>query len=150
MSVSDQFPPTDLSSLSFLTPFIKSKDLTPIPLTELHRIAFYNFLQLPLLDSYKKAIKIAISYVEGMKMKVANTVELKNKTNKILREVMKGQPVIITYRGKPAASLTPLSDEGLEDFILENSPKIRKMISEAVKDVKEGKLTSLEEYMKAS
>jgi len=88
--------------------------------------------------------------MEGMKMKVANTVELKNQTNKILREVMKGQPVIITYRGKPAASLTPLSDEDLEDFILENSPKIRKMISEAVKDVKGGKLTSLEEYMKAS
>ena len=85
-----------------------------------------------------------------MKMKVANTVELKNKTNKILREVMKGQPVIITYRGKPAASLTPLSDEDLEDFILENSPKIRKMISEAVKDVKDGKLTSLEEYLKVS
>ena len=83
-------------------------------------------------------------------MKVANTVDLKNKTNKILREVMKGQPVIITYRGKPAASLTPLSEEDLEDFILENSPKIRKMISEAVKDIKDGKLTSLEEYMKAS
>jgi len=83
-------------------------------------------------------------------MKVANTVDLKNKTNKILREVMKGQPVIITYRGKPAASLTPLSEEDLEDFILENSPKIRKMISEAVKDIKDGKLTSFEEYMKAS
>jgi prevent-host-death family protein len=107
-------------------------------------------LQMSLLDSHKKAIKIAFSYVEGMKMKVANTVDLKNKTNKILREVMKGQPVIITYRGKPAASLTPLSQEDLEDFILENSPKIRKMISEAVKDIKEGKLTSLEEYMNAS
>jgi prevent-host-death family protein len=88
--------------------------------------------------------------LEGTVMKVANTVELKNKTNKILREVMKGQPVIITYRGKPAASLTPLSEEDLEDFILENSPKIRQMISEAVKDIKEGKLTSLEEYMKVS
>jgi prevent-host-death family protein len=102
-----------------------------------------------LVDCYKKAIKIALSYVEGMKMKVANTVDLKNKTNKILREVMKGQPVIITYRGKPAASLTPLSEEDLEDFILENSPKIRKMISDAVKDIKEGKLTPLEEYIKA-
>ena len=38
-------------------------------------------------------------------MRVANTVELKNKTNEILKEVMKGSPVIITYRGKPAASL---------------------------------------------
>lgn len=83
-------------------------------------------------------------------MKVANTVDLKNRTNKILREVMKGQPVIITYRGKPAASLTPLSEEDLEDFIMENSPKIRKMVSEAIKDVKDGKVTSLDEYLKTS
>ena len=37
-------------------------------------------------------------------MKVANTVELKNKTNRLLHEVMRGNPVIITYRGKPAAA----------------------------------------------
>jgi prevent-host-death family protein len=43
-------------------------------------------------------------------MRVVNTVELKNKTNKILREVMKGNPVIITHRGKPAASLAPLTE----------------------------------------
>ena len=29
-------------------------------------------------------------------MRFANTVEFKNKTNKILREVMEGKPVIIT------------------------------------------------------
>jgi len=80
-------------------------------------------------------------------MRVTNTVELKNKTNKILREVMKGSPVIITYRGKPAASLTPLSEDDLEDFILENSPKIQKMIAEAQKDIREGKLISLNEYL---
>lgn len=80
-------------------------------------------------------------------MKVTNTVGLKNKTNQILREVMKGEPVIITYRGKPAASLTPLTEDDLEDFILENSPKIRKMIAEADKDIQEGKVTSLEDYL---
>jgi len=80
-------------------------------------------------------------------MRVANTVELKNKTNKILREVMKGSPVIITYRGKPAASLTSLVEDDLEDFILENSPKIQKMISEAEKDIKEGKVISLKDYL---
>ena len=37
-------------------------------------------------------------------MRVANTVELKNKTNELLRQVMRGEVVIITYRGKPAAS----------------------------------------------
>jgi prevent-host-death family protein len=80
-------------------------------------------------------------------MRVANTVELKNQTNKILKLVMKGSPVIITYRGKPAASLTPLTEEGLEDFVLEHSPKIRKMIAEAEKDIQQGKVVSLEEYL---
>ena len=80
-------------------------------------------------------------------MRVTNTVELKNKTNKILREVMKGSPVIITHRGKPAASLTPLTEDDLEDFVLENSPKIRKMIDQAEKDIQEGKVVSLHEYL---
>jgi prevent-host-death family protein len=80
-------------------------------------------------------------------MRVANTVELKNKTNKILKEVMKGSPVIITHRGKPAASLIPLTEEDLEDFVLENSPKIQKMIAEAEKDIRAGKVISLKDYL---
>ena len=80
-------------------------------------------------------------------MRVANTVELKNKTNKILKEVMKGNPVIITYRGKPAASITPLTEKDLEDFVLENSPMIQKMIGEAEKDIQAGKVVSLKEYL---
>jgi prevent-host-death family protein len=80
-------------------------------------------------------------------MRVANTVELKNKTNKILKEVMKGRPVIITHRGKPAASLTPLTEDDLEDFVLENSPKIQKMIVEAEKDIRAGKVISLADHL---
>jgi antitoxin (DNA-binding transcriptional repressor) of toxin-antitoxin stability system len=80
-------------------------------------------------------------------MKVANTVELKNKTNKLLRGVVKGEPVIITYRGKPAASLTRLTEDDLEDFILENSPSIRKKIAKAEADIKAGKVISLEDYL---
>jgi antitoxin (DNA-binding transcriptional repressor) of toxin-antitoxin stability system len=80
-------------------------------------------------------------------MRVTNTVGLKNETNKILREVMKGSPVIITYRGKPAASLTALTEDDLEDFILENSPKIRRMILQADKDIRAGKVTSLDDYL---
>ncbi len=83
-------------------------------------------------------------------MRVANTVELKNKTNKILREVMEGNPVIITYRGKPAASLSPLTEDDLEDFVLDNSPKIRKMIAEAEKDIQAGKIVSLKQYLEMS
>jgi prevent-host-death family protein len=80
-------------------------------------------------------------------MKVANTVELKNKTNQLLREVMKGKPLIISYRGKPAASLLPLTADDLEDFMIEHSPSIRKKIAQAEKDIKEGKLVSLDDYL---
>jgi len=80
-------------------------------------------------------------------MKVANTVELKNKTNKLLRLAMKGEPVIITLRGKPAASLTALSEDDLEDFILEHSPKIRRMIAEAEADRAAGRVTALDAYL---
>jgi len=80
-------------------------------------------------------------------MKVANTVELKNKTNRILREVMKGEAVIITHRGKPAASITALTEDDLEDFVLEHSPRIRKMIAEAEDARQKGDVIPLETYL---
>lgn len=80
-------------------------------------------------------------------MKMANTVELKNKTNALLRKVIQGESVIITLKGKPAAALTPLTEEGLEDFIIENSPSIRKKIARASADVKAGKVVSLDDYL---
>jgi prevent-host-death family protein len=82
-------------------------------------------------------------------MRVANTVELKNKTNELLREVMKGNPLIITYRRKPAASILPLSEDDLEDFIIEHSPSIRRKIAQAEKDLRAGRLISLDEYLSA-
>ena len=80
-------------------------------------------------------------------MRFANTVELKNKTNKILKEVMEGNPVIITYRGKPAAAITSLKEGDIEDFVLENSPVIQKMIAEARDDIQGGKVVPLKEYL---
>jgi prevent-host-death family protein len=80
-------------------------------------------------------------------MKVANTVELKNKTNQLLRSVMKGEVVIITHRGKPAASLTPLGEDDLEDFVLENSPKSKKMVAEAESARLNDKTISLEAFL---
>jgi antitoxin (DNA-binding transcriptional repressor) of toxin-antitoxin stability system len=59
---------------------------------------------------------------------------------------MNGEPVIITYRGKPAASLTPLTEDDLEDFILENSPRIRKMIAAAEKARQAGDVIPLQDY----
>lgn len=80
-------------------------------------------------------------------MKVANTVDLKNKTNKLLRQAMNGEPVIITYRGKPAASLVALHERDLEDFILEHSPTVQKMIEQAEADRRAGRLIPFAHYL---
>lgn len=80
-------------------------------------------------------------------MKVANTVELKNQTNRLLKHAMRGEPVIITYRGKPAASLTALTESDLEDFVLEHSPRVRKLLAEAEADLEAGRVFKLERYL---
>lgn len=51
-------------------------------------------------------------------MRVVNTVELKNRTNELLRDVVAGEPVIVTLRGKPAAALTRLTEGDLAGFVL--------------------------------
>ena len=63
-------------------------------------------------------------------------MRFKNKTNELLRQVMNGEALIITYRGKPVASLTALSENDLEDFVLEHS--------------KAGRVLSLEAYIAGS
>jgi prevent-host-death family protein len=80
-------------------------------------------------------------------MRVANTVELKNRTNALLRQVRKGEPVIITHRGKPAAAITPLGEDDLEDFVLQHSPKISKLLAEAEADRRAGRVTPLVDYL---
>jgi len=80
-------------------------------------------------------------------MKMANTVELKNKTNELLRRVVAGEPVIITLKGKPAAALMPLTEDGLEDFIIENSSAIRKKIAKAEEDLNAGRVIPLNDYL---
>ena len=80
-------------------------------------------------------------------MKMANTVELKNKTNELLRRVVSGEPVIITLKGKPAAAITPLTEDGLEDFIIENSSAIRKKIAKAEEDLNAGRVIPLNDYL---
>ncbi len=83
-------------------------------------------------------------------MKVANTVELKNQTNRLLKHAMRGEPVIITYRGKPAASLTALTESDLEDFVLEHSPRVRQLLAEAETDLKAGRVLDLERFCERS
>src|SRR3989304_386931 len=57
-------------------------------------------------------------------MKMVNTVELKNRTNALLRQVGRGEAVIVTRRGKPVAALTRLTDADLEEFVLRYTSRV--------------------------
>lgn len=81
-------------------------------------------------------------------MKLVNTVDLKNHTNKILRQVHRGEPVAVTRRGKPYAALLPLTEEGLEDLIFEYSPRLRRLIAEAETDLKAGRTVTWEDFLR--
>ncbi len=51
-------------------------------------------------------------------MRVVNTVDLKNRANELVRRALAGEPVVITLRGRPAAALTPLTEDNLAAFVL--------------------------------
>lgn len=51
-------------------------------------------------------------------MRVVNTVDLKNRANELVRRALAGEAVIVTLRGRPAAALTPLTEESLTAFVL--------------------------------
>lgn len=82
-------------------------------------------------------------------MKFANVKELQRDASGIISRVEKGEDVIITKRGKPAAVIYPLSEDEIEDYMIQYSPGIKKKIEEGLKDSKEGKIIPLRDLIKA-
>ena len=81
-------------------------------------------------------------------MKTVNTVELKNHTNQLLRGVRRrGQPIVVTYHGKPTAALIPLTEAGLEELMFEYSPTLRGLIAEAEADMRAGRTVTWREFL---
>lgn len=58
-------------------------------------------------------------------MRVVNTVELKNRTNELLRDVVAGESLIITRHGRPAAAMTKLTEGDLAAFVMEHTGEAR-------------------------
>ncbi len=63
-------------------------------------------------------------------MRFAGVKELKQKTMGLLKESEKGDIVITAY-GKPAAVLHHVTDEDLEDYLMESDPEFQSRIEEA-------------------
>lgn len=54
-------------------------------------------------------------------MKMVGVRELKHRTREVLDSVARGEKVVVTIRGKPAAALVPLREEGIEPFVLKEN-----------------------------
>jgi antitoxin (DNA-binding transcriptional repressor) of toxin-antitoxin stability system len=63
-------------------------------------------------------------------MRFAGVKELKQKTMDLLKDSEKGD-IIITAYGKPAAVLHYVTQEDVEDYLIENDPGFRSKIEEA-------------------
>lgn len=72
-------------------------------------------------------------------MKMMTVFEAKNNFSKTVKEAKK-DVVIVTRRGKPVAAIQAVTENDIEDFLLERSEKFWKMIEHA----RVGKSVSLE------
>lgn len=81
-------------------------------------------------------------------MKFANIKELQKEASAIINLVEKGHDIIITKRGKPTAVIYPLAEDVIEDYMIQHSPSIRKKIEEGLRDVREGRVTPIDDLLK--
>jgi prevent-host-death family protein len=81
-------------------------------------------------------------------MKFVNIRELQKEASSLVNLVEKGEEVIITKRGKPAAVIYPLDEDAIEDYMIKHSPAIRKKIEEGMKDARAGRVTPIEDLLK--
>jgi prevent-host-death family protein len=82
-------------------------------------------------------------------VKFANVKELQRDASGIISLVEKGQDILIIKRGKPTAVIYPLTEDTIEDYMIQHSPTIRKKIKEGLKDLREGRIIPIDGLLKA-
>ena len=82
-------------------------------------------------------------------MRFANIKELQKDASGIIGAVERGEDVIIVKHGKPTAVIYPLTEDQIEDYLIQHSPSIRKKIEQGLNDIKDGNVTPLAELLKS-
>ncbi len=77
-------------------------------------------------------------------MRFVSVRELKANPSAFLRVAGRGEMVVVASCGRPTAVLRPITGEEIEDYILENSPRIKRMVAEGDRDRRAGRVTPLE------
>lgn len=74
-------------------------------------------------------------------MKFASIRDLQIKASEVVKDSQR-ELVVITVHGKPRAVLTSITEEALEEFLFEHSPKFHRRIEEGLRDIKAGRAVS--------
>ena len=80
-------------------------------------------------------------------MKTVSVREIKARLSHYLK-VAEKEDILVMSHGKPNAVLRGLAGEDLEDYIIENSPKIRKKVEESYREYLDEGGLSLDAVMK--
>lgn len=79
-------------------------------------------------------------------IEVVNVRELARNTGRVLEEVEGGAYLLITRKGRPVATVTPISKEALEDFVLAHAPEFVQSLAEADREIAAGRTISLSDF----
>jgi len=74
--------------------------------------------------------------------------DLKARASEYIREAHSKGGVVVMSHGKPVAALTPLGEDTLEDYMIETSPRLRRLIEEAFTEYRARGGTDLDSYIR--
>lgn len=81
-------------------------------------------------------------------MPIVSVRELAQSTSRILAQVQEsGRPAIVTKNGRPYASLVPINETDLEDFVLANAPEFVEDRRRADEEFAAGRTRSLDDVV---
>ena len=80
-------------------------------------------------------------------LRFATVADFRVNPSKVFRELGRGKKVVVTRAGKPIGVLIGISDEDLEDFILEHHPAYKARYKQARREYARGQVKTLAEVL---
>ena len=84
-----------------------------------------------------------------MPMKYRTVTDLRKRTLTVLRDMQRAD-VVITVRGEPKALLQHIGKNEAEGLQLLESPKVRQLLSRALRDAKAGRTVPFEKLLEST
>lgn len=81
-------------------------------------------------------------------MKFVSISELKQDTSEVVRQAERQGSVVVVRHGKPCAAVIRMSADDLDQLLFEESPEVKRAVSEALDDLRHKRYVTLKEYLR--